>query len=560
MDKDITPSWIELFKTPLFFGPFLLFIVMWFSASLIAESKLNEWMLKHAEEELEWQAYSSIETFHALGENNFTVKAVNEIIQELSKHTETRFTIMKEDGTVIGKTGMNHAGVLVMENHAARPEVVAALKNGSGSTIRHSFTTGEETLYVTTLHQHDNRNIILRASIPTEHIFNNTLELRNILITTGIATLIILSVFIVLAVKKNNKRIINIYDKIDDHVNERVYEYEALQELGNMLATAHNVEESAALVSGVVKRLFLYDSGAITLINPSRDLSKSIYTWGVTWPGETHFKTTDCWGLRKGDAHVVHNNETGFKCAHFQSQVKPVSSLCIPMIAHGETIGVFHLASHIPEIFTDKQVKLATLISRQISLTIANLHMRDTLKLQVSRDPLTMLYNRRYMEEAFDRELQRATRHKSTFCILMIDVDHFKDFNDTFGHSAGDHVLKELALLFKSFIREEDIACRFGGEEFVIIMPEANIEGVRDRANELCKLVRNMHLVYNDRSLSKVTLSIGVSNFPEHGNNIETLIATADSCLYLAKEKGRDCVVINEAVTPVNITSPKLVR
>jgi diguanylate cyclase (GGDEF)-like protein len=183
-------------------------------------------------------------------------------------------------------------------------------------------------------------------------------------------------------------------------------------------------------------------------------------------------------------------------------------------------------------------------IAGEVGLALANLRLRDSLRQQSIRDPLTNLFNRRYMEESFDRELQRAERKGTPIGVLVIDVDHFKDFNDSFGHDAGDALLCELGAALKGSVRGEDIACRYGGEEFVVILPDADTADSLQRAEALRSKAKGLVVHHAERSLRTVTLSIGVACYPEHGGDARTLIQVADRALYRAKSAGRDRVVL----------------
>jgi diguanylate cyclase (GGDEF)-like protein len=170
--------------------------------------------------------------------------------------------------------------------------------------------------------------------------------------------------------------------------------------------------------------------------------------------------------------------------------------------------------------------------------------LREVLRTQSIRDPLTNLYNRRYMEESLDRELSRAVRKHTPLSLMLIDVDHFKRFNDTFGHEAGDIVLRSLGHLLQSQLRSEDIVCRFGGEEFVVILPDAPLDGARQRGEQLREATKELITEFRGQTLGRVTLSIGISTFPAHGGTGATLVEAADAALYRAKKEGRDCVVL----------------
>jgi diguanylate cyclase (GGDEF)-like protein len=227
------------------------------------------------------------------------------------------------------------------------------------------------------------------------------------------------------------------------------------------------------------------------------------------------------------------------------------------MVAQGNTIGVLLLEFQGAmesrhefgnENFRDSHQRLAISAASQIALSLASLQLRETLREQSIRDPLTRLFNRRFLEESFERELQLACRKKQSIAVLFLDLDHFKRFNDTFGHDAGDLVLQSLADLFRNFFRATDICCRYGGEEFAIILPESSSQDAAIRADALRSEVKNLRLQYKKQSLGQLTLSVGVAAFPEHGSTSEELLKLADQCLYESKANGRDVVTLPSAL------------
>jgi diguanylate cyclase (GGDEF)-like protein len=183
-------------------------------------------------------------------------------------------------------------------------------------------------------------------------------------------------------------------------------------------------------------------------------------------------------------------------------------------------------------------------MSAQTILALTNLQLRVTLRGQSVRDPLTGLFNRRYMDETLGREIRRAVREGHTLGIIMFDIDHFKAFNDTLGHEAGDAVLQKLSEFILEHFRGEDIACRFGGEEFILILPNASLDDTYKRAESLRKAVKQLDVYHRGTLLDKLTLSIGVAIFPDHGNDAEALLRTVDQALYRAKNEGRDQGVV----------------
>jgi diguanylate cyclase (GGDEF)-like protein len=219
--------------------------------------------------------------------------------------------------------------------------------------------------------------------------------------------------------------------------------------------------------------------------------------------------------------------------------------LCVPMMAHGEALGVLNLTLPEPGPATETRQRLAMTVAEHIALSLANLKLHETLRSQSIRDPLTGLFNRRYMEESLEREMRRASRGRHPVGIIMLDLDHFKQFNDTFGHDAGDTVLREVGAILQRSIRGEDIACRYGGEEFTLILPEVSLLDAANRAEHLRETVRALNIQHRKQALGPVTVSLGVAIYPDHGPTGDAVLRAADAAMYQAKARGRDRVAIN---------------
>ena len=335
-------------------------------------------------------------------------------------------------------------------------------------------------------------------------------------------------------------------------LRQRDLESSAFSRMGEMLHACQSVEEAAGVIAGAVQIFFPHDSGAIYLFNASRNILESIKQWGEKPPAAHTIGPNDCWGLRRGRHHLVALAGDP-RCPHALDA--PLPYICIPMAAQGETLGMLYLhldsLSGVTDIvkdikeWSDVKEHLILRLAENAGLAITNLKLREKLRNLSVRDPLTGLFNRRYMSEALELERQRGLRKESTIGVLMIDIDHFKRFNDTFGHDAGDTVLKELGLFLQKSIRGGDIACRYGGEEFTVIMPGASIESATARANILMEGARHINVTHKGQSLGGITLSIGVAIVPEHGDDADTVIRAADAALYRAKEEGRDRVCVN---------------
>lgn len=172
------------------------------------------------------------------------------------------------------------------------------------------------------------------------------------------------------------------------------------------------------------------------------------------------------------------------------------------------------------------------------------------LRGQSIRDPLTGLFNRRYMEETLEREVHRSARNAECLALLMLDIDHFKQFNDTFGHPAGDTLMRGLGDFLSQRTRGQDIACRYGGEEFVLILAYSSIDGARKRAEILREEIKQLTVQHAGQVLGRISFSIGISAFPDCGTTVEELLRTADQALYRAKTEGRDRVVVGCPADP----------
>lgn len=348
--------------------------------------------------------------------------------------------------------------------------------------------------------------------------------------------------------KANNKLSIWVQD-----LERRKREITLLSQLGSDLQSCLFFGEAYKVLAKYGLDLFPETSGGVFMIASSREVVHAVAQWGETPFGGQVFGIEDCWALRTGRPNYIENHLAAGICRHIHPEAG-VSYLCIPMLAQGGSLGILHLhwqaKSHVSAAETSDQLiasklQLATAVGEHVGLALANLNLRETLRSQSIRDPLTNLFNRRYLEESMPRELLRASRNRRPLGAIMLDIDHFKRYNDTFGHEAGDAVLRELGKHLRSNIRGEDIACRFGGEEFMLIMPDANLEATHKRAAKICQDAKNIMVVHHGQSLGTITLSLGVAEFPEHGSTAEVLLASADKALYAAKEQGRNQVVVS---------------
>lgn len=305
------------------------------------------------------------------------------------------------------------------------------------------------------------------------------------------------------------------------------------------------------MIASSARKLFQGFSGAVLVFSASRNVLEVITTWGTNSPPQRVFSPSDCWALRRGRLHHSAGDDGAVRCSHFGDESR-LSSLCIPLMAHGETLGILCLVAgpggherSSPSI-SKLNEQLTVSVAEQAALSFANLRLREKLRHQSVRDPLTGLFNRRYLDESLEREVPNAVRRRRSLGVIMFDVDRFKQFNDLFGHDAGDTVLRELGDYLAKFIRGGDLACRYGGEEFTLILPECSLEETRSRAEELRTSFQQLSIKHKNTVLGKVTLSLGVAALPDNGTTAEELLAAADGALLRAKREGRDRVLIAE--------------
>lgn len=219
----------------------------------------------------------------------------------------------------------------------------------------------------------------------------------------------------------------------------------------------------------------------------------------------------------------------------------------IPILNGDECLGVLALGREKPNYeFSAEQIQFGGLFASLTALIITNSQLRETLRQQSIHDSLTGLFNRRYMEETLKQEISRAIRKNHPLGIIMLDIDHFKNFNDSLGHLAGDSILSQLGQFLQKNIRAEDTACRYGGEEFILILPDTKLETAQERAEQLCRDVVNLKA---ENTSSGVTVSFGIAIYPQHGKTIDEIIHAADNALYQAKQKGRNRVEVATQVS-----------
>lgn len=332
------------------------------------------------------------------------------------------------------------------------------------------------------------------------------------------------------------------------HLEQVCQETILLNRLCRTLMSCQTYEEAAKYLRIALKALFPNHSGGVFGFDGENLRVEAIATWGAANEPDS-FPVEACLALQTAEPQIGVQPRCCNLCLHqSQDSLKGNESMtycCIPLKRRSRILGLLRLcgtASQFP--FTTQ--KLASKTAKHIALGLEQLQRQQLLLHQSIQDPLTKLFNRRYLMQALEPLLQRASRNPIPVSMIMMDIDHFKRFNDVFGHLAGDAILRDLGLFLRGFVRSTDIACRFGGEEFAIVLLETSSDIAQQRAELLRRSVQYFTMKYREQHLGSITLSMGVATFPEHGRTALELLEASDRALYVAKQQGRDRVVVAE--------------
>jgi diguanylate cyclase (GGDEF)-like protein len=323
----------------------------------------------------------------------------------------------------------------------------------------------------------------------------------------------------------------------------------ALGRFASLLQSCQDIDEALRVTGQVVAELLPGVGGRCYLLRASQDLAETAMTFGEPLVrSQPLLHPSQCWALRRAQPYLVDHLARGVACAHVDHADAPAEAwtLCTPLLAQGTPLGLLFVAGAAD---TDRhQAKgLIDNVAEQLGLALVNLQLRETLRVQSLRDPLTGLHNRRYLDESLPREVTRCLRRQQPLAVLMLDVDHFKSFNDTHGHAAGDALLTAVAQALQASTRGEDLVCRYGGEEFTVVLVDAPRECAVRRADEIRAALGAVTVQHLRQTLGPRTVSIGLAMLPDDGQTPEALLRQADAALYRAKHEGRNRVVVAEA-------------
>ncbi|MEM1172113.1 MAG: sensor domain-containing diguanylate cyclase [Cyanobacteria bacterium P01_H01_bin.35] len=344
-----------------------------------------------------------------------------------------------------------------------------------------------------------------------------------------------------------NSRLEQEVRRLQESVNQleqRQQEMLTIYQMIEFLQVCEKIEDTSKLLAEFLQTLFTGFSGSVFLTDKCNTKFERVTFFGKRADRKTSLAFSECWALLRGETHIAGNDQPGLFCHHIDLETQPTQTICIPLVTQGKVWGLFSLRTEFPEKISCYQQHLAHTVAKQISLAFYNLKLKEQLRNDSIRDSLTGLFNRRYLDESLNQEIIRAKRNQQPLSVIMVDIDHFKKFNDTYGHDVGDIVLREVAKFLEGEVRESDIVCRYGGEEMTLILINTPLDIAKQRAENICSGVRELSLENQGEVLPSVTVSLGVASFPLDGTAGEEIVQKADRALYQAKKAGRNQVVL----------------
>lgn len=347
--------------------------------------------------------------------------------------------------------------------------------------------------------------------------------------------------------------------KVLEEQNEEMRHAEALRQserqllalTSEWLYSAKSFDELLMVIKRAMHTLIPEADGALYVYDDSRSMLELAASWGCNPDFTQHILPDDCWALRRGRAYAYGQKPIQFACDHVHKSDTPY--FCLPIIAHGETIGLMHivfdgfeengLMRHMRDEVLRNRWDISLICGEQISLAVANVRLRQELHEKSLRDPLTGLWNRRWFMDHAQRETVIAARDKRDLALISVDVDHFKQFNDCFGHDAGDLVLMEVGRIMTRHGGPQIHPCRIGGEEFILLCIDHDQKAAEAQAEALRIAISQAQITAMGKALPQITISAGLALLGRDGSDLQSLMLAADKGLYMAKAAGRNCIV-----------------
>ncbi|PCI59519.1 MAG: hypothetical protein COB35_11185 [Gammaproteobacteria bacterium] len=535
------------------FLPVMVMVVIFVLGLFAVEYQVKQILKQKFEQELQTLssfALSSITTSN----HQFNGKEIDPDFDLLANHiakaSNARISYFFYNGVLLGDSKLTFAQIITTENHANKPEIIAAIANNSGISHRFSQTLQQQMVYFARFDR--NSGFIARIALP-ENAYSQTIaNIRWGFTLIILATVLAIIVFALFAIKFINKTTVSERKVFEKEIVNRTKELTLLQTMTTMINNAPSINEAGGVLANILPKLLANYSGALYIIQPPQKELSKITCWGENWPK----------GARVFNESNPQHDDFKLTCA----PIACIEANCndcniflehcygVNLISNNALFGKIYFVN-LHEVVNDNTFHVIQQLVAPINSALANVQLKTKLHDLATHDPLTGLYNRRYMLEAIDKSLHRADRQKSHVAVLMIDLDHFKNFNDKFGHQAGDIVLAQVAEQFRESIRLEDIACRYGGEEFCIICPDTLLNDAYSLAEKLRTKISKLSLQCQGKQLDIITMSIGVAIYPSHAPNGHDLIIAADKALYQAKSNGRNCSVASQTETKIRSLS-----
>lgn len=322
-----------------------------------------------------------------------------------------------------------------------------------------------------------------------------------------------------------------------EDLEQRTHDMTLLSEMGDILRACLTTEEVYEVIVRVAQEVFPVLGGALYVIGPLRNIVEAVAEWGDASNLELTFAPDECWALRRGRVHCVEDTSVGLLCRHLHAPL-PKGYMCVPMMAQSEAVGILHLTQPEDAQMPKSKQRLAMAMAEHLAMALSNLRLHETLRNQSIRDQMTGLFNRSFMEESLELELRRAGRTQNPLSVIMLALDNFQELTDSYGLDAGDSILRRTGMLLQANVRKGDIACRFSGQTFILILPQAGLEVGRQRAETLLELVRTLEVKNQSELVGHISASVGLAVYPNNGQTVEALIRSVEAALNRAKVSG----------------------
>ncbi|MEY4749598.1 MAG: hypothetical protein RIQ60_1812 [Pseudomonadota bacterium] len=345
--------------------------------------------------------------------------------------------------------------------------------------------------------------------------------------------------------RATNERLQAMVNELERHKQDMA----EVSELNQLLQSARDEAEAVAVIGAAAERLFGDHSGALSMVDDQAGDMARVSAWGdVAWVPQRYARES-CWAIRRGTPHEQ-SPRRGLRCVHHAGD-EVGCTLCTPLYIEGELLGVLHVADGLDaarSAFDDALRQRVQVFGEVVKLGLSNLRLREHLREQAVRDPLTGLPNRRMFDEILPRELARCSRAGQVLTVAVIDVDHFKRFNDSYGHKVGDRVLQVVASTLTNSVRAGDLCCRYGGDEFLCLLQGMTAAEAKTRFDRVLADLTASTQSGPNQLPEAVSITVGLASATQPGTDAASLVQAADAALYTAKARGRNCVEVAAAL------------